>query len=181
MRPPKTNPSSKREDVLNPGQVQRRNHKATLPPFNTPSVLILLKTYVVTNKLTIVKNVLLLTVLAWVDFLGLQMTWICYEFYHLKATKRDYSRIYTKSKAQQSCAVTFIFAGVLTVPTVLPKITKEGCVIRPLVLSSVLSTSELARTASAPTPRWRLSWLKLLMVTTMSQSSTFGSIVLPKC
>ena len=48
------------------------------------------------------------------------MTWIFREFYHLKATKRVYSCIHTKSKAQQSCAATVIFAGVLTV---LPKIT----------------------------------------------------------
>ena len=38
-----------------------------------------------------------------------------------------------------------------------------------LILSSVLSI----RKASAPTPRWRPSWLKLLMVTTMRQSSSF--------
>ena len=38
-----------------------------------------------------------------------------------------------------------------------------------LILSSVLSI----RKASAPTPRWRPSWLKLVMVTTMRQSSSF--------
>jgi len=51
----------------------------------------------------------------------------------------------------------------------LPKITLEGSIIRLLILSSVLSI----RKASAPTPRWRPSWLKLLMVTTMRQSSSF--------
>ena len=51
----------------------------------------------------------------------------------------------------------------------LPKITLEGSIMRLLILSSVLSI----RKASAPTPRWRPSWLKLLMVTTMRQSSSF--------
>ena len=51
----------------------------------------------------------------------------------------------------------------------LPKITLEGSIIRLLILSSVLSI----RKASAPTPRWRPSRLKLLMVTTMRQSSSF--------
>ena len=41
------------------------------------------------------------------------------------------------------------------------------CVL--LILSSVLSI----RKASAPPPRWTPSWLKLLMVTTMRQSSSF--------
>ena len=50
---------------------------------------------------------------------------------------------------------------------------KEGFITRLLILSSVLSISALIRKASAPTPRWRLSWLKLLMVTTMRQSSRF--------
>ena len=50
----------------------------------------------------------------------------------------------------------------------LPKITLEGS-MRLLILSSVLSI----RKASAPTPRWRPSWLKLVMVTTMRQSSSF--------
>ena len=97
------------------------------------------------------------------------MTWIFCEFYHLKATKRVYSCIRTKSKAQQSCSATVIFAGVLTV---LPKITLEGYITRPLILSSVLLTSALTCKTSAPTPGWRLSWLQLLMVTTMSQSSS---------
>ena len=51
----------------------------------------------------------------------------------------------------------------------LPKITLEGSIMRLLILSSVLSI----RKASAPTPRWTPSWLKLLMVTTMRQSSSF--------
>ena len=52
----------------------------------------------------------------------------------------------------------------------LPKITLEGSIMRLLILSSVLSI----RKASAPTPRWRPSWLKLVMaVTTMRQSSSF--------
>ena len=51
----------------------------------------------------------------------------------------------------------------------LPKITLEGSIMRLLILSSGLSI----RKASAPTPRWRPSWLKLLMVTTMRQSSSF--------
>ena len=51
----------------------------------------------------------------------------------------------------------------------LPKITLEGSIVRILILSSVLSI----RKASVPTPRWRPSWLKLLMVTTMRQSSCF--------
>ena len=51
----------------------------------------------------------------------------------------------------------------------LPKITLEGSIMRLLILSSVLSI----RKASAPTPRWRPSWLKLLMVTDMRQSSSF--------
>ena len=42
-----------------------------------------------------------------------------------------------------------------------------------LILSSVLSISTLIRKASAPMPRWRPFWLKLLMVTTMKQSSCF--------
>ena len=50
---------------------------------------------------------------------------------------------------------------------------KEGFITRLLILSSVLSISALIRKASAPTPRWRLSWLKLLMVTTVRQSSRF--------
>ena len=39
--------------------------------------------------------------------------------------------------------------------TRIPKITfiMEGCIMRPLILSSVLSTSALTRKASAPTPR----------------------------
>ena len=97
------------------------------------------------------------------------MTWIFYEFYHLKATKRVFSCIHLKSKAQQSCPATVILAGVLTV---LPKITLEVCITRPLILSSVLLTSALTWKTSASTPRWRLSWLQLLMVTTMSQSSS---------
>ena len=51
----------------------------------------------------------------------------------------------------------------------LPKITFKkikGSITRLLTLSSVLSISGLIRRASAPTSRWRLSWLKLLMVTT---------------
>ena len=36
-----------------------------------------------------------------------------------------------------------------------------------------LYITALIRKASAPTPRWRPSWLKLLMVTTMRQSSSF--------
>ena len=68
-----------------------------------------------------------------------------------------------------------------TVPTVLPKITLEGCIMRPLILSSVLLTSALTRKASTLENGWRMSWLKLLMVTTMSQSSTSASIVLPRC
>ena len=51
----------------------------------------------------------------------------------------------------------------------LPKITLEGSIMRLLILSSVLSI----RKASALTPRWRPSWLKLVMVTTMRQSSSF--------
>ena len=51
----------------------------------------------------------------------------------------------------------------------LPKITLERSIMRLLILSSVLST----RKASAPTPRRRPSWLKLLMVTPMRQSSSF--------
>ena len=97
------------------------------------------------------------------------MTWIFYEFYHLRATKRVYSCIHTKSKAQQSGSATVIFARFLTV---LPKLTLEGCITRPLILSSVLLTSALTWKTSAPTPRWRLSWLQLQMVTTMSQSSS---------
>ena len=50
----------------------------------------------------------------------------------------------------------------------LPKITLEGSIMRLLILSSGLSI----RKASAPTPRWRPSWLKLLMVTTMRKSSS---------
>ena len=45
----------------------------------------------------------------------------------------------------------------------LPKITLEASIMRLLILSSVASI----RKASAPTPRWTPSWLKLLMVTTM--------------
>ena len=51
----------------------------------------------------------------------------------------------------------------------LPKITLEGSIMRLLILSSVLSIKK----ASAPTPRWRPSWLKVVMVTTMRQSSSF--------
>ena len=54
-------------------------------------------------------------------------------------------------------------------PPKLPKITLKGSIMRLLILSSVLSI----RRASAPTPRWRPSWLKLVMVTTMRQSSSF--------
>ena len=43
----------------------------------------------------------------------------------------------------------------------LPKI-NLGSFMRLLILSSVLSISALIRKASAPTPRWRPSWLKLL-------------------
>ena len=42
-----------------------------------------------------------------------------------------------------------------------------------LILSSVLSIRALIRKASDPTPGWRPFWLKLLMVTTMIQSSSF--------
>ena len=104
-----------------------------------------------------------LPLFAWVKFFRAPDDWIFYEFYHLKAIQRVYPCIYTKSKAQQSCAGTVFFAGVLTVPTVLPKITLEGCIMRPSILSSVLLTSALTRKASTPTPRWRLSWLKLLI------------------
>ena len=62
-----------------------------------------------------------------------------------------------------------IFPGVHQATPKLPKITLEGSIMRLLILSSVLSI----RKASAPTPRWRPSWLKLLMVTTMRQSSSF--------
>ena len=106
-----------------------------------------------------------LPLFAWVDFLGLQMTWIFYEFYHLKAIKRVYSCICTKSKARQSSAVAVMFAGVSTLPTVLPKIILEGYVMRPHILSSVLSTNALTRKSSAPVPKYR--------ETTMSQSSSF--------
>ena len=44
-------------------------------------------------------------------FLGLQMTWIFYECYHLKATIPVYSCICTKSKALQSCAATVSFSS----------------------------------------------------------------------
>ena len=46
----------------------------------------------------------------------------------------------------------------------LPKITLEGPIMSLLILSSRLSISALIRKASALTPRWRPSWLKLLMV-----------------
>ena len=96
------------------------------------------------------------------------MTWIFYEFYHLKATKCVNSYIFTKSKARQSFAAAIFSAGVPTLPTVLPKITLEGCIMRPLILSSVLSTSTLTKKASAPT--LLLSWLKLLIETTSDSS-----------
>ena len=51
----------------------------------------------------------------------------------------------------------------------LPTITLEGSIMRLLILSSVLSI----RKASDPTSRWRPPWLKLLMVTTMRQISSF--------
>ena len=66
------------------------------------------------------------------------MTWVMYEFYHLKVTKRLYSCICTKSKARQNCVGAVIFTVVPTVRTVMPKITLEGCIMRPLTLSSVL-------------------------------------------
>ena len=46
----------------------------------------------------------------------------------------------------------------------LPKITLEGPIMSLFILSPGLSISTLIRKASAPTPRWRPSWLKLLMV-----------------
>ena len=46
----------------------------------------------------------------------------------------------------------------------LPKITLEGPIMSLLIFSSRLSISALIRKASAPTPRWRPSRLKLLMV-----------------
>ena len=51
------------------------------------------------------------------------------------------------------------------------KITLDGSIMRPLILSSGLSISALIRKASAPKRRWRTRWLKLLMVTIMRQSS----------
>ena len=51
------------------------------------------------------------------------------------------------------------------------KIPLDGSVTRLLILSSRLSISALIRKASAAKPRWRPSWLNLLMVTTMRQSS----------
>ena len=55
------------------------------------------------------------------------MTWVMYEFYHLKVTKRLYSCICAKSKAQP------------TVPTVLPKITLEGCIYEALdIIGSII-------------------------------------------
>ena len=51
----------------------------------------------------------------------------------------------------------------------LPTITLEGSIMRLLISLSVLSV----RKASDPTSRWRPSWLKLLMVTTMRQISSF--------
>ena len=51
------------------------------------------------------------------------------------------------------------------------KITLDGSIMRPLILSSGLSISALIRKASAPKRRWRTCWLKLLMVTIMRQSS----------
>ena len=81
------------------------------------------------------------------------MTWIFYEFYLFKATKRIYSCICTKSEARQSCAVADIFTGVPTLPTVLLKITIEGVIMGPLILSSVLSNNALTTISSAPTHR----------------------------
>ena len=46
----------------------------------------------------------------------------------------------------------------------LPKITLEGPIMSLFILSSGLSITALIMKASAPTPRWRPSWLKLLMV-----------------
>ena len=60
----------------------------------------------------------------------------------------------------------------------LPKITLEGYVMKLLILSSVLSI----RKASAPTLRWRPSWSKLVMVTTMRQISLVSwSIIQRRC
>ena len=53
----------------------------------------------------------------------------------------------------------------------------DGSITRLLILSSRLSISALIRKASAPKPRWRPSWLNLLMVTTMRQSSVSSSII----
>jgi len=55
----------------------------------------------------------------------------------------------------------------------LPRINLEGSVMRLLILLSALSISALIRKATAPTHRWRPFWLKLLMVTTMRNSSSF--------
>ena len=46
----------------------------------------------------------------------------------------------------------------------------RGSIMRLFILSSGLSVSVLIRKALAPTPRWRPSWLKLLMVTTRQSS-----------
>ena len=54
----------------------------------------------------------------------------------------------------------------------LPKITFK--ILRRVYCEAInLIVSALIRKASAPMPRWRLSWLKLLMVTTMRKSSRF--------
>ena len=43
------------------------------------------------------------------------MTWMFYEFHHLKTTER--ARLHLHIHEEQGCAVTVIFAGALTVPT----------------------------------------------------------------
>ena len=66
----------------------------------------------------------------------------------------------------------------------LPKITLERSIMRLLILSSGLSISALTlliRKASAFAPRWRPSWLKLLMVSAMRQRSVSWGIIQRRC
>ena len=62
----------------------------------------------------------------------------------------------------------------------LPKI-NLGSFMRLLILSSVLSISALIRKASAPTPRWRPSWLKLLWCRLWGRVQVSWSIIQRRC
>ena len=63
-----------------------------------------------------------------------------------------------------------------------PQIPKlRGSIMRLFILLSGLSISALISIALAPTPRWRLSWLKLLIVMTRQSSIVLWSTIQRRC